>query len=390
MVWMQLFLGSYLYSQSERIAASLPDFLSSIQLDYTSIDQLIGSDYSLITSIDTARSGWIEWTITSKELVAVSHLYDLTSTVRSYYFKPVEKYALSNGLIIHESSLEDVELATGNEHSYSANPIVFAGEVEYYFSPLKGTHRLNYIKVRNEKRANFDTNFALDTVRLQNYFKSLQEEFDQILIDPQSNLPTALVDVGLIDDAEDYYRAIHRKVGNGISQHQIEFNHLFLRAKVNLIVEEQGSQSVRYFSLSFGKEHVYEQALKIEDTTWRETNEIYVVGFWCSAGGSPPKKMLTLLDNVDSGHHEDFEKWIKSTNPEERLYGAIGLMMYRFKHKNDFDAALVNLASNILSENKDVYGCQGCYFGKYKQQEIIKLKDLYSIYSGYVQNGFIR
>ena len=156
---LQLVLCSDLCAQSNVLVNDLPEYLRNIRLDTTNVEELIKDRYSSIERIDTTDGGWVEWNMPNRELIAVTHLLDLSNTIRYFFFAPKEKYILSNGIIINESNILDVEQITGKENIYSTDPKIFTENIIYRFIKRDTAFVLNEIEVKNKGRANFYTNF---------------------------------------------------------------------------------------------------------------------------------------------------------------------------------------------------------------------------------------
>ena len=99
--------------------------------------------------------------------------------------------------------------------------------------------------------------------------------------------------------------------------------------------------------------------------------------------------MWKTLDLINDGNYKEFIAWMNSMNPEIRLYGAVGLMMYRFRYKNDVSTDIVNLMNKILGGNQKIYGCITCFYGNYAQQEVVNIHELFKMYKVFVSQGFI-
>ena len=184
---------------------------------------------------------------------------------------------------------------------------------------------------------------------------------------------------------------LRRDIGNNLFQELAQFNINSLWVTANLISTkgEAAENSINYFALKVG-DLLFEEFFSNHMASFKITNEVYDIGFWCSVSGMPPKKMLELNELVSSQNFNYFLDWMNSLNLELRVYGAIGIMFSRFHYSHQIPPELTELANQILSEDFEVKGCEGCFSGNFPQSYLLDFSSLYQRYRDYADNGFIR
>lgn len=250
---------------------------------------------------------WDEFSLIDSTIVLSVHRYDQNRIIRKIQYAPEIVDTLSNGLIIRETKLSEYPLAKQRTYFYKSNGFIYLEEkgITYYFKVNK-EEELNSVLWKiviksNERSVNLTPNYQFN-------YSLILEEIDEVtdLVDQ------FYIDEGLVLDRNKkpeflserihVYDYIQREITPYLCQFFVQVRILQPRFIINIIYNKESNEieysyignrdtilheyfkdSIDYY---FGESSP--RIISLED--YRETNIKETVGFWCSSGGSPPKR----------------------------------------------------------------------------------------------------
>lgn len=369
----------------------------SIVIDSSKILDVIGeygteytlSEKTLITSYQYTKLG----------LTFQIDPYDKNQIVRSISVESPFKARTENGIILNESTMEDVWNTYNDKGCFTSKTYAYNTQNGISFYIKKDPKEKGYdpkekiykIEVNNDddfgisSRVNFEFNDEPIEEKLNSLIAILQSDsFDFQNLD-------SFWDKEKMTEKEPYglekWTSFNRKIENNLIQENSE---LWLAGNsYNLNIIKSQNELV-YLKLTDNNE---QKTLieRIEKPQLEQINfDVYTYGIFCGIGGTPPDKCQIMLKLVNEKNYDQLSSWLKSINPEIATYGYIGLEFLKKKgiiiKKSELER-MIELSKSDIQLNT----CQGCNFGVMEKiKDVLKNENINQIYHLFQQSGWIK
>lgn len=368
-----------------------------VVLDSTNISEVIefyGTDYSksektLITKYQYEKIG----------LTFQIDPYDKNQIVRSIYIESPFKAKTENGIVLNESTMDDVLELYNEKGCFASKSYVWRSQNGITFYIRKDPNKKSYdtkekiykIEIHNDgefgtsSRVNFEFNREPIKQKLKELVSILNSEninFKKLNTFWESQKKSKKESYGLEKRTN-----FERKINKNFTQESIEIRIVGSSYNLNII---KSNDSLVYLKLTDSKEQkvILERTEKPE--FGKNNYDIFTYGTFCGFGGTPPDKCQEMLGLVRESNYKELSIWLQSINPEIATYGYIGIDFLNRKGIEILPTEFGKMEKLRISEIQ-LNTCQGCYFGvTEKISEVLTKKNLKQTYRGFEQSGWLK
>lgn len=368
-----------------------------VVLDSTNISEVIefyGTDYSksekaLITKYQYEKIG----------LTFQIDPYDKNQIVRSIYIESPFKAKTENGIVLNESTMDDVLELYNEKGCFASKSYVWRPQNGITFYIRKDPNKKGYdtkekiykIEIHNDgefgtsSRVNFEFNREPIKQKLKELVSILNSEninFKKLNTFWESQKKSKKESYGLEKRTN-----FERKINKNFTQESIEIRIVGSSYNLNII---KSNDSLVYLKLTDSKEQkvILERTEKPE--FGKNNYDIFTYGTFCGIGGTPPDKCQEMLGLVRESNYKELSNWLQSINPEIATYGYIGIDFLNRKGIEILPTEFGKMEQLRISEIQ-LNTCQGCYFGvTEKISEVLTKKNLKQTYRGFEQSGWLK
>lgn len=368
-----------------------------VVLDSTNISEVIefyGTDYSksektLITKYQYEKIG----------LTFQIDPYDKNRIVRSIYIESPFKAKTENGIVLNESTMDDVLELYNEKGCFASKSYVWRPQNGITFYIRKDPNKKGYdtkekiykIEIHNDgefgtsSRVNFEFNREPIKQKLKELVSILNSEninFKKLNTFWESQKKSKKESYELEKRTN-----FERKINKNFTQESIEIRIVGSSYNLNII---KSNDSLVYLKLTDSKEQkvILERTEKPE--FGKNNYDIFTYGTFCGIGGTPPEKCQEMLGLVRESNYKELSNWLQSINPEIATYGYIGIDFLNKKGIEILPTEFGKMEQLRISEIQ-LNTCQGCYFGvTEKISEVLTKKNLKQTHRGFEQSGWLK
>jgi hypothetical protein len=370
----------------------------SIMIDSSTISDVIeiyGTDYNisektLITNYYYDKIG----------LTFQIDPYDKNKIVRSILVQSPFKAKTENGIVLNESTMNDVWNTYNDKGCFTSKTYVWNTQngISYYIKKdpnekgYDAEEKIFKIEINNDgdfgisSRTNFEFNDEPVKEKLNSLIAILKSDnfkFQKLDSFWVKEKITEKEPYGLEKRA-----SFNRKFENNLTQESSEL--WLVGSSYNLNIIKSSDNELVYLKLTDNNEQktILE---RIENSDFKKADfDVYTYGTFCGIAGTPPTKCQRMLDLVNANNYDQLASWLKSINPEIATYGYIGLEFLN-KKGNNLEKRELQRMTELSKSEIQLNTCQGCIFGVTEQiKDVLKNKNINQIYRSFQQSGLIK
>jgi hypothetical protein len=337
--------------------------------------------------------GWESYFYPRKNITVTVHKLDINRVVRSIAFSGPSRHVLGNGLVMNQSSLEEVEEVTGHTNMYSHRAEVFGDGAKYNFTEVDGEYVFDSLVISPERKYGRFPNYQRDTC----FYDSLSNGLFKLIAGTPYSQKSKSEAINLIfNGSSDYPDSISRWIDEEhfvvsvfyrVYLEVVDLNIVYKQSRLGLLPVYHSLSINRDTSKLIDKSYVLDENLR---GRFQDLSDRAIVGFYCSIGGSPPQSMDYLFGLINDREFDKIRSLLYSSSPEWRAHGLIGTIFYRFRYKMDVSDQDRKKMDEIYDSPVKLFFCKGCNFGELKFSDIISYKDFYEYYKSLTITGHIR
>jgi hypothetical protein len=326
--------------------------------------------------------------------------YDKNQIVRSISVQSPFKAKTEKGIVLNESTMEDVWNAYNDKGCFTSKTYAWNTQngISYYIKKdpnekgYDAKEKIFKIEINNDGDFGISsrTNFEFNDEPVKEKINSL------IAILKSDNFNFQKLDSfwskEKITEKEPYGLekrvSFNRKIENNLIQESSEL--WLVGSSYNLNIIKSSDNQLVYLKLTDNNEQkiLFE---RIENPELGKTDfNVYTYGTFCGIAGTPPDKCQRMLDLINKKDFNELAKWLQSLNPEVATYGYVGLK-YLVQYEIDIPETWFTRMSELNKSEIQLNTCEGCIYGVTERiSDVLKEKNLKQIYKSFKESGWLK